>query len=83
MVVFESNLLLILLALLVIAALAVLGKPLLSRCWAFLANWWARDKRAEEEARRQAECRKQAEKELRAALHEETPEEREREALRG
>lgn len=65
----ENNLLVVfylLLALAVLAGLsATLGKPLLRRAWRYFCVWWERDKLVEAETRRNADCRKRAEIELR------------------
>lgn len=69
----ENNLLVLLFVLLVLAALAGLGKllwkPILHRVWRFFMAWWERDARQEREAREQAACRRDAEQEVKAFLH--------------
>lgn len=73
----ESSLTVLLLVLAAVAVFAGLGatagRPMLRRAWRYFVTWWERDKIAEREARRLAECRKQAEAEIREACGEVTP----------
>jgi len=69
---FESNVLVLLIVLSVIAGFVALGRalwePVLSRLWAYFMAWWERDARREREARIEADCRRRAEREVKAML---------------
>lgn len=76
---FETNLLVLLFVLLILAAFAGLGgalwKPIGRRAWRYLRLWWQQDKVAEAEARRCAVARKAARQELAEACGDEVPNE--------
>jgi hypothetical protein len=69
----QTNFLVFLAIVAILAALGWLFRPQLKRLKQFFVNWAQADKRAEEQARAEATQRAQAERELRAKLVEDEP----------
>jgi hypothetical protein len=60
----ETFLTVVFIFVLAVGALAYLGRPVWHRVWQFLKGWYQADQMREEALRRQAEYRKEAEKEV-------------------
>ena len=65
----ETFLTVVFIVVLGVGALAYLGRPVWHRVWRFLKGWYQADEMREEALRRQAEFRKEAEKEVDTTIY--------------
>ena len=71
---FESNILVVLIALGFLGALAWIFRPQLKRAYRYFVAWSERDKREEQEKLKEVTLRQKAEEEVKTYFHEDTEE---------